>query len=103
MALAVVRALQIKGVRVGYVSGAVHTTASTVRPAMQLIRAAPGDSIVSSVFFMLMPDQALVYGDCAINSDPTSERLAEIAIQSAESAAALTANRPRPPANLRRR
>ncbi|MDR3436826.1 phosphate acetyltransferase, partial [Telmatospirillum sp.] len=51
----------------GLVSGAVHTTASTVRPALQLIKTAPGQSIVSSVFFMLLPDQVLVYGDCAIN------------------------------------
>ncbi len=72
----------------GLVSGAVHTTASTVRPALQLIRTAPGNSIVSSVFFMLMPDQVLVYGDCAINPDPNAEELAEIAIQSADSARA---------------
>jgi phosphate acetyltransferase len=72
----------------GLVSGAVHTTASTVRPALQLIKTAPGDSIVSSVFFMLMPDQVLVYGDCAINPDPKAEELAEIAIQSADSAKA---------------
>ncbi len=72
----------------GLVSGAVHTTASTVRPALQLIRTAPGASIVSSVFFMLMPDQVLVYGDCAINPDPNAEELAEIAIQSADSARA---------------
>jgi phosphate acetyltransferase len=72
----------------GLVSGAVHTTASTVRPALQLIKTAPGSSLVSSVFFMLMPDQVLVYGDCAINPDPTADELAEIAIQSANSAAA---------------
>jgi phosphate acetyltransferase len=72
----------------GLVSGAVHTTASTVRPALQLIKTAPGNSIVSSVFFMLMPDQVLVYGDCAINPDPDAEQLAEIAMQAADSAKA---------------
>ena len=72
----------------GLVSGAVHTTASTVRPALQLIKTAPGASIVSSVFFMLMPDQVLVYGDCAINPNPSADALADIAMQSADSAAA---------------
>ena len=72
----------------GLVSGAVHTTANTVRPALQLIKTAPGSSIVSSVFFMLMPDQVLVYGDCAINPDPNAQELAEIALQSAGSASA---------------
>jgi phosphate acetyltransferase len=72
----------------GLVSGAIHTTASTVRPALQLIKTAPGSSIVSSVFFMLMPEQVLVYGDCAINPNPNATQLAEIAKQSADSARA---------------
>lgn len=72
----------------GLVSGAVHTTANTVRPALQLIKTVPGSSIVSSVFFMLMPDQVLVYGDCAINTNPDAQQLAEIALQSADSAKA---------------
>ena len=76
----------------GLVSGAIHTTASTVRPALQLIKTSPGSSLVSSVFFMLMPDEVLVYGDCAINPDPSAEQLAEIAKQSSDSATAFGIN-----------
>ncbi len=72
----------------GLVSGAVHTTANTVRPALQLIKTHDEARVVSSVFFMLLPEQVLVYGDCAINPDPDAESLADIAIQSAESAQA---------------
>ncbi|MGB1479662.1 MAG: phosphate acetyltransferase, partial [Marinobacter salsuginis] len=72
----------------GLVSGAIHTTANTVRPALQLIKTHDHAKVVSSVFFMLLPQQVVVYGDCAINPDPNAEELADIAIQSAESAEA---------------
>lgn len=71
----------------GLVSGAENTTAATVRPALQIIKTKPGSTIVSSVFFMCMEEQVLVYGDCAINPDPNAEELADIAIQSADTAA----------------
>jgi phosphate acetyltransferase len=73
----------------GMVAGAVHTTAATVRPALQILGTRPGSRLVSSVFFMCLPDEVVVYGDCAINPRPDAEELADIAIQSAASARAL--------------
>ncbi|MDQ6979307.1 MAG: phosphate acetyltransferase [Mariprofundaceae bacterium] len=70
----------------GLVSGALHTTANTVRPALQLIGACSEGGLVSSIFFMCLPDQMVVYGDCAINPNPDAEQLAQIAMQSADSA-----------------
>ena len=70
----------------GMVSGAVHTTQHTIRPAFQIIKTRPGVSIVSSVFFMCLEDRVLVYGDCAINPDPNAQELAEIAVSAAQTA-----------------
>ena len=72
----------------GMVAGAVHTTAATVRPALRILHTTPGSRLVSSVFFMCLPDEVVVYGDCAINPEPDAEDLADIAIQSAASARA---------------
>ncbi|OGT06979.1 MAG: phosphate acetyltransferase [Gammaproteobacteria bacterium GWF2_41_13] len=70
----------------GLVSGAIHTTANTVRPALQLIKMVPDANVVSSLFFMALPDEILVYADCAINQNPGAEVLADTAIQTADSA-----------------
>ena len=71
----------------GYVSGAAHSTADTLRPVLQLIRTKPGVSLASSVLFMCMPEQVIVYGDCALVAKPSAEELADIAITSADTAA----------------
>jgi|LGVF01.1.fsa_nt_gb phosphate acetyltransferase len=74
------------GMADGMVSGATHTTADTVRPALQIIKTKPNVSIVSSIFFMSLDTKVLVYGDCAVNLDPNADELAHIAISSADTA-----------------
>lgn len=77
-----------KGLADGMVSGAVNTTAATLRPAFQIIKTVPEASVVSSIFLMVMRGRLWAFGDCAVNPNPTEEQLGEIAVVSARTAAA---------------
>ena len=87
----------------GLVSGACHSTANTLRPGLQIVKAAPGVPLVSSCFFMVAPkggnqyckDGVFVYSDCGLNENPTSEQLAEIALISAKTAEKIAGIQPR--------
>ena len=79
----------------GMVSGAINTTAHTIRPALQFIKTKPGFSVVSSCFLMCLKDRVLVFGDCAVNPNPNAQQLAEIAISTAETARAIAGIEPR--------
>ena len=87
----------------GLVSGACHSTANTLRPGLQIVKAAPGVPLVSSCFLMIAPesgnpyceDGAYIYSDCGLNENPTSEQLAEIAIMSAKTAQKIAGLEPR--------
>jgi len=74
------------GLADGMVSGAIHTTGDTIRPAFEIIRTRPEVSLVSSVFFMCLPDRVIVYGDCAVNPNPDAAQLADIAASAARTA-----------------
>ncbi len=87
----------------GYVSGACHSTANTLRPGLQVVKTAPGIKTVSSCFIMIAPDNKNIYNpdgvavfaDCAINIEPTAEQLADIAVTSAKTAKAIAGIEPR--------